>query len=143
MRIIKEFFKHYSHKIIYMGLFILIVFMASACSSSQEDNADLNDNINRSAPDNLYPWTIRIDGILYTQSGNSEYTILDIKNGKIDFIAEGKIESTTDEINSYPEKDNQTNYKELVGCEYCHIDGKLCLLYKNQLIEYVKSRYQP
>ncbi|MCR5206574.1 MAG: hypothetical protein K6E47_16215 [Lachnospiraceae bacterium] len=90
---------------------------------------------------NTYPVMIRVDGHLYIQDSISEYGIIDIKNNRISFVAEGHIETVTSEYNSYPRENNQTNFEGIVGYEYAHINGELYLLYKNQLVRYVEYEH--
>lgn len=92
---------------------------------------------------NTYPLLVRIDGVNYRQGSASGYYDDDITTKKIDFVAEGKIETVTKQFNTHPRKDNQTNCEDLVGCVYGHMDGKLYILYQRWLIEYVESEYQP
>ena len=112
------------------GVFIILI----VGSIIWEENTTFSDK-----PSNTLPVMIRGDELLYIQDGASGYTIIDIENNRISFSPEGRIETVTSEWNAYPSENDQTNFEGLVGCEYGHIDGKLLLLYKNQLIKYTEQ----
>lgn len=129
--------------IVAVTLFLGLVIFICAFGFSRQEPSETTEEKTTEQIANLLPWLVRIDGVNYRQDSASGYYDDDITARKVDFVVEGKIESVTKEFNTHPRKDNQTNCEELVGCEYGHMDGKLYILYKRQLVEYVESEYQP
>ena len=125
------------------SVFLALVIFLSILGSSMQESSETAEEKTTEYVQNTYPLLVRIDGVNYRQDSASGYYDDDITARKVDFVVEGKIESVTKEFNTHPRKDNQTNCEELVGCEYGHMDGKLYILYKRQLVEYVESEYQP
>ena len=107
-------------------------------STVNTDNKDIIDNDDK--VDWSIPYVVRIGSILYHSTNElPKYSLID-KN--IIFESKGKIETCTEDINAYPDKNNETNFDGYLDSEYGFIDGHLYIKYR-EFIPLQAASYQP